>query len=198
MPPSQETVKEVLNLCMERIVKEAREDIIRVCGIEREAIVDGPGCRYVLFVQGCPHRCPGCHNPESHDFEGGTDMTAEEVFADIMKNPHLRGVTFSGGEPFEQVPALLKLAGMIKEAGLSLMSYSGYTLEELRGRHDAETDELLGMLDILVDGRYVESLRNLTLIYRGSENQRVIDMNKTREAGEIRLYQSDFDIEVVI
>ena len=198
MPPSQETVKEVLNLCMERIVKEAREDIIRVCGIERESIVDGPGFRYVLFVQGCPHRCPGCHNPESHDFEGGTDMTAEEVFADIMKNPHLRGVTFSGGEPFEQVPALLKLAGMIKEAGLSLMSYSGYTLEELRGRHDAETDELLGMLDILVDGRYVESLRNLTLIYRGSENQRVIDMNKTREAGEIRLYQSDFDIDVVI
>lgn len=198
MPPSRETVKEVLNLCMERIVKEAREDIIRVCGIERESIVDGPGFRYVLFVQGCPHRCPGCHNPESHDFEGGTDMTAEEVFADIMKNPHLRGVTFSGGEPFEQVPALLKLAGMIKEAGLSLMSYSGYTLEELRGRHDAETDELLGMLDILVDGRYVESLRNLTLIYRGSENQRVIDMNKTREAGEIRLYQSDFDIDVVI
>ena len=198
MPPSRETVKEVLNLCMERIVKEAREDIIRVCGIERESIVDGPGFRYVLFVQGCPHRCPGCHNPESHDFEGGTDMTAEEVFADIMKNPHLRGVTFSGGEPFEQVPALLKLAGMIKEAGLSLMSYSGYTLEELRGRQDAETDELLGMLDILVDGRYVESLRNLTLIYRGSENQRVIDMNKTREAGEIRLYQSDFDIEVVI
>ena len=198
MPPSRETVKEVLNLCMERIVKEAREDIIRVCGIERESIVDGPGFRYVLFVQGCPHRCPGCHNPESHDFEGGTDMTAEEVFADIIKNPHLRGVTFSGGEPFEQVPALLKLAGMIKEAGLSLMSYSGYTLEELRGRQDAETDELLGMLDILVDGRYVESLRNLTLIYRGSENQRVIDMNKTREAGEIRLYQSDFDIEVVI
>ena len=198
MPPSRETVKEVLNLCMERIVKEAREDIIRVCGIERESIVDGPGFRYVLFVQGCPHRCPGCHNPESHDFEGGTDMTVEEVFADIMKNPHLRGVTFSGGEPFEQVPALLKLAGMIKEAGLSLMSYSGYTLEELRGRQDAETDELLGMLDILVDGRYVESLRNLTLIYRGSENQRVIDMNKTREAGEIRLYQSDFDIEVVI
>ena len=198
MPPSRETVKEVLNLCMERIVKEAREDIIRVCGIERESIVDGPGFRYVLFVQGCPHRCPGCHNPESHDFEGGTDMTVEEVFADIMKNPHLRGVTFSGGEPFEQVPALLKLAGMIKEAGLSLMSYSGYTLEELRGRQDAETDELLGMLDILVDGRYVESLRNLTLIYRGSENQRVIDMNKTREAGEIRLYQSDFDIDVVI
>ena len=180
---------------MEETVK---DKVIRVCGIEPESIVDGPGFRYVLFVQGCPHHCHGCHNPESWPYDGGYDMTVGEIYDEIKSRHKLRGVTFSGGEPFEQVPALLKLAGMIKEAGLSLMSYSGYTLEELRGRHDAETDELLGMLDILVDGRYVESLRNLTLIYRGSENQRVIDMNKTREAGEIRLYQSDFDIEVVI
>lgn len=172
--------------------------IIRVCGIEPESIVDGPGFRYVLFVQGCPHRCPGCHNPESHDPAGGFEMTTGQVFDEIMENPHLRGVTFSGGEPFEQVPALLELGRMIREAGLSLMSYSGYTLEELTARHDPATDELLGMLDILVDGRYVEALRNLTLLYRGSENQRVIDMNKTRDAGEIVLYQSEFDAEVII
>lgn len=172
--------------------------IIHVCGIERESIVDGPGFRYVLFVQGCPHRCPGCHNPESHDFSGGRDMTVQEVFDQIMSNPHLRGVTFSGGEPFCQVHSLLELGRAVKEAGLSLMSYSGYTLEELQSRNDPETDELLGMLDVLVDGRYVEALRNLTLIYRGSENQRVIDMNKTREAGEIVLYKSDFDIDIVI
>ena len=178
--------------------KMKEKKVIRVCGIERESIVDGPGFRYVLFVQGCPHRCPGCHNPESHDPAGGTDMTTEEVFADIMKNPHLQGVTFSGGEPFEQVPALLELGKMIREAGLSLMSYSGYTLEELQRRADPQTDELLSMLDILVDGRYVESLRNLTLIYRGSENQRVIDMNKTRTEGRVVEYQSDFDIEIVI
>ena len=171
---------------------------IRVCGIEPESIVDGPGFRYVLFVQGCPHRCPGCHNPESHDFDGGQDMTVREVYDQIMSNPHLRGVTFSGGEPFCQVPALLELGRAVKEAGLSLMSYTGYTLEELKGRHDTDTDSLLDMLDILVDGRYVESLRNLTLIYRGSENQRVIDMNKTRAAGEIVLYKSDFDVEIVI
>lgn len=171
---------------------------IRVCGIEPESIVDGPGFRYVLFVQGCPHRCPGCHNPESHDFNGGQLMTIEEIFAQIKQNPYLRGVTFSGGEPFEQVPALLELGKMIKDAGLSLMSYSGYTLEELQGRHDPETDELLGLLDILVDGRYVEKLRNLTLIYRGSENQRVIDMNKSRKSGEVVLYQSDFDVDIVI
>lgn len=172
--------------------------IIRVCGIEPESIVDGPGFRYVLFVQGCPHRCPGCHNPESHDPKGGHDMTVGEVFDQIMENPHLRGVTFSGGEPFEQVPALLELGKAVREAGLSLMSYSGYTYEELINRHDPETDALLDLLDILVDGRYVEALRNLTLIYRGSENQRVIDMNKTRAAGEVVLYKSDFDIEVVI
>ncbi len=179
-------------------MNKAADKIINVCGIERESIVDGPGFRYVLFVQGCPHRCPGCHNPESHDFNGGTGMTVTEIFADIMKNPHLKGVTFSGGEPFEQTDALVDLGHMIRDAGLSLMSYSGYTLEELKARHDSSTDELLDMLDILVDGRYVESLRNLTLVYRGSENQRVIDMKKTRESGEVTLYRSDFDVEVII
>ena len=125
-------------------------------------------------------------------------MTTGEVFAEIMQNPHLRGVTCSGGEPFEQVPALLELGSMIKDAGMTLMSYSGYTLEELQARHDPDTDRLLDMLDMLVDGRYVESQRNLTLIYRGSENQRVIDMNRTRQKGEIVLYKSDFDIDIVI
>ncbi len=169
--------------------------VIRICGIEPESIVDGPGFRYVVFVQGCPHRCPGCHNPESHDPKGGFDMTTGQIFDEIKSNPYLRGVTFSGGEPFEQVPALLELAHMIRDAGLTLMSYSGYTYEELVGRHDPEADELLGLLDILVDGRYVEKLRNLTLVYRGSENQRVIDMNKTREEGRIVLYKSEYDID---
>ena len=121
-----------------------------------------------------------------------------------MENPHLRGVTFSGGEPFEQVPALIELAKMCKEAGLSLMSYSGYTLEELEGRNDPDTDEFLGMLDVLVDGRYDEKLRNLTLIYCGSENQRVIDMKKTRAArlagdhGIVIPYKSSFDVDIEI
>ena len=178
--------------------------IIRVCGVEPESIVDGPGFRYVLFVQGCPHHCHGCHNPESWDPKAGFDMTTGEVFAEIMENPHLRGVTFSGGEPFEQVPALIELARMCREAGLSLMSYSGYTLEELEGRHDPATDEFLGMLDVLVDGRYDEKLRNLTLIYCGSENQRVIDMRKTRNArlagddGIVIPYKSSFDVEIEI
>ena len=182
----------------------AENNVIRVCGIEPESIVDGPGFRYVLFVQGCPHHCHGCHNPESWAFDGGTDMTVDEIFEEIQEKQGLRGVTFSGGEPFEQVPALLELAKKIKGAGLTLMSYSGYTLDELEVRKDPATDELLGLLDILVDGRYDESLRNLTLVYCGSENQRVIDMNKTRQAraagdaGMVVPYKSAFDLEIII
>jgi anaerobic ribonucleoside-triphosphate reductase activating protein len=178
--------------------------VIRVCGIEPESIVDGPGFRYVLFVQGCPHHCHGCHNPESWAFDAGCEMTVDEIFGEIKEKKGLRGVTFSGGEPFEQVPALLDLAKKIKDAGLTLMSYSGYTLEELEARHDQATDELLEQLDMLVDGRYDEKLRNLTLVYCGSENQRVIDMNKTRrarangDAGMVVPYKSGFDFEIKI
>ena len=178
--------------------------VIRVCGIEPESIVDGPGFRYVLFVQGCPHHCHGCHNPESWAFDAGYDMTVDEIFDEIMSRKGLRGVTFSGGEPFEQATALVELAGKIKAAGLTLMSYSGYTLDELEARHDEATDNLLGMLDMLVDGRYDEKLRNLTLVYCGSENQRVIDMNKTRKAraegdtGMVVPYRSGFDFEIKI
>lgn len=169
--------------------------IIRMCGTEPESIVDGPGFRYVIFVQGCPHRCPGCHNPESHDFEAGYDLTIDELWEDICRNPHLAGITFSGGEPFCQLEPLLQIAKMAKAKGLHLMSYSGYTYEDLLARKDELTDEFLGMLDILVDGPFIEAQRNLELIYRGSENQRVIDMNKTRESGELTLFKSGFDLD---
>lgn len=168
--------------------------ILRMCGVEPESIVDGPGFRYVIFVQGCPHRCPGCHNPQSHDFEGGYDLDLEELWEDILKSKSITGITFSGGEPFCQIKPLLEIAHRAKDAGLDLMSYSGYTYEELLDRKDPVTDEFLSLLDMLVDGRFIEEERNLELLYRGSENQRVIDMNKTRESGEIVLYQSTFDV----
>lgn len=173
-----------------------RDTVIRMCGIEPESIVDGPGFRYVVFVQGCPHRCPGCHNPESHDFEAGFDMTVGELFDEFSSNPHLHGVTLSGGEPFCQAAGLIELVKMVREAGKNVMAFSGWTYEELRAKNDPAVDELLSMVDILVDGRYLEAQRNLTLVYRGSENQRVIDLNKTREAGEIVLYRSAFDIDI--
>ena len=148
-----------------------------MCGVEPESIVDGPGFRYVVFVQGCPHKCPGCHNPESHDFEAGFDMTVDEIWDEFCSNPHLSGMTLSGGEPFCQPEALLELAKRVKKAGKNLMSFSGWTLEELQAKKDSATDELLGLLDILVDGRFVEAERNLTLVYRGSENQTVTGRN---------------------
>ncbi len=180
--------------------------VIRMCGIEPESIVDGPGFRYVIFVQGCPHHCKGCHNPESWDPKGGYDMNVREILDEIEARPNIKGVTFSGGEPFEQAAALLDIAKYLKVKGYSIMSYSGYTLEELEAKAESEpaVGELLGLLDILVDGRYEEKLRNLTLVYCGSENQRVIDMKRTREAraagngDEVVLYKSDFDFEVKI
>ena len=180
--------------------------VIRVCGIEPESIVDGPGFRYVLFVQGCPHHCKGCHNPESWDPAGGYDMTVRDIVDEVKARPNIKGVTFSGGEPFEQARALVDLARYLIGMGISVMSYSGYTLEELeeKAEHDSAVGELLGMIDILVDGRYEEKLRNLTLVYCGSENQRVIDMKKTHEAraagkgDEVVLYRSAFDFEVKI
>ena len=172
---------------------EDKKNIIRMCGVEPESIVDGPGFRYVVFVQGCPHKCPGCHNPESHDFEAGFDMTVDEIWDEFCSNPYLSGMTLSGGEPFCQPEALLELAKRVKDAGKSLMSFSGWTYEELKAMKKPAVDELLDLLDILVDGRFVEAERNLTLVYRGSENQRVIDMAKTREQGEVVLYKSEFE-----
>lgn len=168
---------------------------IRVCGVEAESIVDGPGFRYVLFVQGCPHRCEGCHNPESHDFNAGYDMTVGEVYQEFLSNPHLKGITLSGGEPFCQPEALLELVKLIKQdPSKDVMSYSGFTYEELRNMNNPAVDGLLDELSILVDGRFEIAQRNLTLVYRGSENQRVIDMKRTREEGKVVLYQSDFDV----
>lgn len=153
---------------------------INVCGIEPESIVDGPGFRFVVFVQGCPHHCPGCHNPQSHPFEGGTPYTAEELFEKIQENPLLSGVTLSGGEPFCQASALCELAHLVVNSGKNVMVYSGYTLEQLleKGKTEPDVLRLLHLADMLVDGPYIESRRNLELLFRGSDNQRVIDLKE--------------------
>lgn len=167
---------------------------LRISGIVSESIVDGPGIRYVIFTQGCPHHCPGCHNPQTHDFQGGRLADWEEILGAIKENPLLGGVTFSGGEPFAQPGALAELAREVKGMGRHLMVYSGYTYERLleMGKEDPAIGELLALADMLVDGPYVEALRDLTLQYRGSSNQRVIDLKKTRESGEIVLYQDEY------
>ena len=163
---------------------------IRLAGIVRESIVDGPGIRFTVFCQGCPHGCPGCHNPESYDFGGGKDCSIDRLLEEIDKDPLLAGVTFSGGEPFCQPEGFLELAKGVKERGLNITSFSGYTYEQLADMA-AENDavkKLLDMTDILVDGPYIKAQRDLTLQFRGSSNQRVIDMNRTRAEGHIVIW----------
>ncbi|MEG0168316.1 MAG: anaerobic ribonucleoside-triphosphate reductase activating protein, partial [Ruthenibacterium sp.] len=146
-------------------------DTINIAGIMDDSIVDGPGIRTAIFAQGCPRRCAGCHNPESHAFGVGTDITAADLFARVKRNPLVRGVTFSGGEPFSQAEGFLALAHLLKPAGYEIASYSGYTFEELQSGTPAQ-QALLAALDVLVDGEFIHSQRNLDLRFRGSENQR--------------------------
>jgi len=160
---------------------------LRIAGVVRESIVDGPGLRFAVFCQGCPHGCKGCHNPETWDFEGGYDCALEKIVNAVEQNPLLDGVTFSGGEPFCQPEAFYRLGVELKKKNLNLMAYSGYTYEELISMEDESVNNLLSILDLLVDGRYVAEERDLTLLFRGSRNQRVIDMNLTREKGQVIL-----------
>ena len=151
---------------------------LKVSGIIDESIVDGPGLRLTVFVQGCPHHCPGCHNPQTHDFEGGYWMDVEDIYKACLENPLLSGVTFSGGEPFCQPAPLYALGCKIKSSGLglNLMVYSGYTYAQLQAmaKENQDVANLLSITDIIVDGPYIEALRNLELKYRGSSNQNVI------------------------
>lgn len=158
---------------------------IRIAGIVEDSIVDGPGLRFVVFVQGCPHRCEGCHNPETHDFNGGRLADTDELYEQCMENPLTVGVTFSGGEPFCHAEPLFRLGSRFKAAGKNLMCYSGWTFEELLKKAETEefTKKLLGILDILVDGRFDIAKRSLSLQFRGSTNQRLIDVPASLKAG---------------
>ena len=145
---------------------------IRLYGVVHDSIVDGPGLRYTLFTQGCLHHCPGCHNPESWDINGGYEEDIETIVADILSNPLLDGITLSGGEPFLQVKPLKILVSQIKaQTSLHIMIYSGYVYEDiLKLGQDA--------IDLL-------SLRSLELIYKGSSNQRIIDIHKSLQQGRV-------------
>ena len=159
---------------------------IRIAGIVDDSIVDGDGLRLSVFTQGCPHHCVGCQNPDTHSAGGGRDEDTENILARIDANPLLTGITFSGGEPFLQPAPLTRLAKEAHKRGLDVWSYTGYTLEELLAKKNPAIDALLRELDVLVDGPYEERLRDLTLNFRGSSNQRIIDMNAFRKTGKIR------------
>jgi anaerobic ribonucleoside-triphosphate reductase activating protein len=165
---------------------------IRLFGLTTDSIVDGIGYRTAIFAQGCPHRCEGCHNPESHDPEGGTEWDLSDVERKFSNNPLLDGITLSGGEPFEQPAPFAELARSAHVKGLTVWTYSGYTYEELLAlaEQDDSVKALLAETDILVDGPFTLSERSLELPYCGSRNQRVIDLRETREAGCVVLFRT--------
>ena len=161
--------------------------MMRIANYITESIVDGPGLRLTVFVQGCPHRCPGCHNPQTHDFAGGREVTVEELTRIYAENPLLDGLTLSGGEPMCQPGDCEALARAVRALGGNVWVYSGDTYEEILA--DPAKKALLDAADVLVDGPFQEARRSLELLWRGSANQRVIDLNATRQRGELTLWQ---------
>ena len=165
-------------------------DTLRLYGLVTDSIVDGPGYRTAVFTQGCPHGCPGCHNPDSHALEGGTLWSLDEIEKRFTGNPLLSGVTLSGGEPFLQAAGCAEVARRAHTRGLNVWTYTGYLYERLTdmAREDAGVRALLQQTDVLVDGPFVLQERSLELEFRGSRNQRLIDLNRTRQSGALTLY----------
>ena len=168
-------------------------DTIRLYGLVTDSIVDGPGYRTSIFTQGCPHHCPGCHNPESHAPEGGTVWTLDDVEKKFSDNPLLNGITLSGGEPFMQPAACAELAHRAKRNGLNVWTYTGYLYEQLleRAKTEPAVEALLDATDVLVDGPFLLAERSLELEFCGSRNQRLIDVSKTRATGTVTLYRAE-------
>ena len=156
--------------------------MLDLSGIVSDSIVDGPGIRTTIFCQGCPHHCPGCHNPETWDFGCGTRVPVEDLVDVVRSNPLCRGVTFSGGEPFAQAAGFAKLARLLKEKGYEVASYSGYTFEALMNGSD-DQKELLRSIDILIDGPFLMAEKSLEVPFRGSRNQRILDVKKSLAEG---------------
>lgn len=169
---------------------------VRIAGIERHSAVNGPGIRYVLFFQGCRHRCPGCQNPDTQPEQGGTEYDTEDIINDILKTKYIDGVTFSGGDPFCQPEALTKIASRLRERAINIWSYTGWTFEEiLAGAAGKNGITALQQIDVLVDGPFILKLFSTECIFRGSTNQRLIDVQKSIEQKAVQeLSQLDFHL----
>jgi len=165
------------------------ETTLRILDIMEDTMVDGPGFRTAIYCAGCRHQCPGCHNPQSWDFDGGRDMTIEQLMRIIMADPFTRGVTFSGGDPMYQAAGFAELARQIhRRTQKDIWCYTGFTFESLI--HDDQR-ELLAELDVLVDGPFVESLHDKDLLFRGSSNQRLIDVQASIYSGKTILWKPE-------
>ena len=163
---------------------------MRIANIVQDSIVDGPGLRFVVFVQGCTHGCKGCHNPDTHDPAGGYEMSVGEILEMIWKNPLVSGLTISGGEPFDQAVECARLAMEASEMGLNVWVYTGYWFEDIYEANLPEWDSLLEWTDVLVDGPFIESMKSYEAKFRGSWNQRLIWVPASFENfPEVRLWR---------
>ena len=156
--------------------------LMRIIKIVEGTSVDGPGLRTSIYFAGCAHACPGCHNPQTWDFASGENIAIEDVIKTVQYNGF--DVTFTGGDPFYQAEAIVPLAKAIRDAGLGIWSYTGFTFEQLLASDDKDMHELLCLTDVLVDGPFVQSLRDTTLLFRGSANQRILDAKATVREGK--------------
>lgn len=160
---------------------------IRLSGVVNDSIVDGPGFRLSIFTQGCPHDCPGCHNPQTHSFEGGQDRNTDELIAMMEENPLLDGITLTGGDPFCQPEPCALLADAAHRLGLGVWAYSGWTWEQLLS--DPGKRVLLEKTDVLADGPFILKLKTLDKPFVGSSNQRLIDVKASLQQGSVVLWE---------
>lgn len=169
------------------------DNTVRLSGIAYESLVNGPGMRRVIFSQGCTHNCKGCFNPDTHDFNGGELRDMNEIIEDIRNTPFLKGVTFSGGDPLDQAREFAYLGKEIKKLGLNIWCYTGYKFEDiLKNKEKLDgLEELLRYIDVLVDGKFEEKNKVEGLRYRGSSNQRIIDIKDSLELGEVQVLNYD-------
>ncbi|MCL2367026.1 MAG: anaerobic ribonucleoside-triphosphate reductase activating protein [Oscillospiraceae bacterium] len=160
---------------------------MRIAGLIQDSIVDGPGLRFVVFTQGCDIGCAGCHNPESTDINGGVEMAVEDIMAVMLSNPLTDGLTLSGGEPFLQAADCAKLAAAARDGGKNVWTYTGNNFENMLKRAQIEpaVSDLLELTDVLVDGQFILAQRTLSMKWRGSKNQRFIDVQKSLIANKV-------------
>ena len=162
--------------------------------LQPDSIVDGEGIRTVLWTQGCPHHCPGCHNPDTHNFDAGALIEVEDVISELKKIKNQNGITLSGGDPVCQADACYEISKAAHEMGLNVWCYTGFTYEQMLLNSKAR--RLLEQIDVLVDGKFLQEEKSYDIYFRGSRNQRIIDVPKSLEAEQVVLvdkYMKDKD-----
>ncbi|NFG62061.1 MULTISPECIES: anaerobic ribonucleoside-triphosphate reductase activating protein [unclassified Clostridium] len=163
---------------------------IRLSGIAYESLVNGPGIRRVFFSQGCNHNCKGCFNPDTHDFNGGEEKNIDELIEDVLCNPMIKGITFSGGDPFERADQFSYMAKIFKENNKNIWCYTGYTFEYINDNLEGNKGwkDLINNIDVLVDGKFEENKKEDGLKFRGSSNQRIIDVKESLKSNKVVIF----------